>query len=125
MSAAYYIVLEKEINGLDSSMRGKGLSKNIESLDEAARKLGVRPLSEFVSMSEDAVADLMGDDAIADLELPPMEQFSAKEGLATVKALLGYTPVHSGHVIEDLRECERILAVAAEHGVGWHLQIDG
>jgi hypothetical protein len=122
MGAAYYIVLEKEIEGLDTMMNGKSLSRHMKSLDKAAQELGVRPLSKFFSMSPEDLAEFMDGDI--DNKLPPLEQFSAKDGLATVKALLAHKPIHLDHVVEDLRECERILAVAAEHGVGWHLQID-
>jgi len=50
LGAAYFIVLERQIDGLDTGMDGKSLSRHIESLDDAAREMGVRPLSEFVSI---------------------------------------------------------------------------
>jgi hypothetical protein len=123
MSLAYYIVLEKKIDGLDTMMNGKSLAHHIESLDEAAKKLGVRPLSDFVSVSSEEIVELLGDD-VEGSKPWPLEQFPAKDGLATVSALLAYTQVHTDHVAEDLRECELILKAAAEHGVGWHFQID-
>lgn len=123
MGAAYYIVLEKAIDGLDTMMNGKSLARQIEPLDEAAKKLGVRPLSNFVSIPPEDIAEMLGED-IEGSKPWTLEQFPAKEGLATTKALLAYTPVHVGHVVEDLQACERILAVAEEHGVGWHFQID-
>lgn len=121
MGAAYYIVLEKEIDGLDTLMDGKSLSRHIDSLDAAAGKLGVRPLSEFVSMDADALADVLGDDA-AGIEVPPMRQFSAQDGLATINALLAAPEAQVA--AQDLKDCERILSAAAEHGVGWHFEID-
>jgi hypothetical protein len=124
MGAAYYIVLEREIDGLDTMMDGKSLSQHVEALDAAATKLGVKPLSEFFSMSTDELADILGDEMPGESKLPPLEQFSARDGLATVNALLAYPPAHVDHVVEDLKECERILKAAAEHGVGWHFQID-
>jgi hypothetical protein len=121
MGAAYYIVLEKEIDGLDTTMDGKFLSRLIEPLDRIAAELGVRPLSEFVSMDGESLANVLGDDA-AGIEVPPVEQFSAEEGLATIRALL---PRQEGQqALHDLRDCERILSTAAQHGVGWHFQID-
>jgi hypothetical protein len=121
MGAAHYIVLEKEIDGLDTLMAGKSLSRHIEVLDEAARELGVRPLSEFFSMDDDALADVIGDDA-GDFEVPPLEQFSAADGLATVRALLPRPEAQPA--IQDLQACERILTIAAQHGIRWHFQID-
>ena len=121
MSAAYYIVLEREIAGLDTMMNGKSLSRNIASLDKVAREIGVRPLSDFCSMPPDDLAELMGAAADA-VVLPPLQQFAAREGLATLKVLLARPEAQPA--IQDLKECERILSVAAEHGVGWHFQVD-
>jgi len=122
MGSAHYIVLEREIDSLDAIMDGKSLSLHIELLDKAAGELGVRPLSEFFSMPPDELADLM--DGADDVEFPALQQFSAQEGLTTVRALLAHTPVHMDRIVEDLQACERILKVAAEQGVGWHFQID-
>ena len=126
MGSAHYIVLERKIEGLDTVMDGKSLSRHIESLDVAARELGVRPLSEFFSIAPEQAAEFMeGEDVdTGDIELPPVQQFSAQEGLTTVRALLSHTQAHPDHVAEDLRECERILTVAAQHGVSWHFEID-
>jgi hypothetical protein len=121
MGAAYYIVLEKEIDGVDTMMDGKSLSRHIESLDAVARELLVRPLSEFISMDADAVADVLGDDAEG-IEVPPLQQFQAQDGLATVRALLPRREAQPA--LHDLKDCERILSAAAEQGIGWHFQID-
>jgi hypothetical protein len=121
MGAAYYIVLEKKIDGLDTGMDGKKLSRHLESLDAIAGDLGVRPLSEFLSMDKDAAMGVLGDEA-ADMDIPPVEQFSAADGLTTVRALLPRPEAQPA--LHDLKDCERILTVAAEHGVSWHFQID-
>jgi hypothetical protein len=126
MSAAYFIALEREIEGLDTSMDGKSLSRHIESLDAAAHQLGVRPLSEFFSADPGEAAEMMGDEGIdaAGIVLPPLQQFSALDGLATVRALNLHIPPNAEHVDEDLRECERILSAAAQQGVDWRFDID-
>jgi hypothetical protein len=121
MGAAYYIVLQTEIDGLNTVMDGKSLSRHKESLDAAARQLGVRPLTNFISMDADALADVLGDDADG-IKTPPLEQFSAQDGLATVRALLPRPEAQPA--LHDLKDCERILSAAAERGVGWHFQID-
>jgi len=121
MGAAFYIALEKEIDGLDTMMDGKMLSRHIESLDSVAQKLGVRPLTEFISMDADALASIVGDDADG-IEIPPLQHFSAQDGLVTVRALLPRPEAQPA--IQDLKDCERILSTAAQHGVGWHLQVD-
>jgi hypothetical protein len=50
-----------------------------------------------------------------------LQQFSAQDGLATVKALLPRPEAQAA--LHDLKDCERILSVAAQHGVGWHFQV--
>lgn len=120
MGAAHYIVLEKEIDGLNIMMDGKSLSRHIEALDAAARELGIRPLSAFFSMPPDELAEFM--DGAEGVELPPLRQFSAQDGLATVRALLPRPEAQPS--IQDLQACERILSTAAQHGVRWHFQID-
>ena len=101
-------------------MDGKGMARLMDALDVAARQLRVRPLSEFFSMAPEDVAEFT--EGADDIELPPLQQFSAQEGLTTVRALLPQK--HPEHVVEDLRQCERILSTAAQHGVGWHFEID-
>jgi hypothetical protein len=96
-------------------------TREIETLDSAARVLGVRPLSEFISMDAGALADVFGDDEDG-IEAPPLQHFSAQEGLATIRALLPRPEAQPA--IQDLKNCERILRRAAECGVGWHFQID-
>jgi hypothetical protein len=121
MGAAYFIVLERKIDGLETFINGKDLARQMESLDEAARRLGVRPLLEFYSIAPEQAAEFAEMD-ISEVNLPPLEQFSAQDGLSTVHALM--TCSEGQAAIEDLKDCERILTVAAQHGVGWHFEID-
>ena len=53
MGAALYIALEKEIPGVDTMIDGKMLSRAEKHLAQAAKRLGVRPLMEFFSISAD------------------------------------------------------------------------
>jgi len=126
MGAAYFIVLERKIDGVDTGMDGKSLSRDMETLDDAARQLGVRPLSEFFSADPAQLAEFMeGEGADAGgVELPPLQQFTAQDGLATVRALAAHAAAQADGVAQDLRECERILSAAAQQGVGWHFEID-
>ena len=126
MGAAYFIVLERKIDGLDTGMDGKSISRHIEALDAAARELGVRPLSEFFGITPDSAADFMEGESmdVSDLDLPPLQQFTAQDGLATVRALASHAAARVDGVAQDLRECERILSAAQQHGVGWHFEVD-
>ena len=101
MGSAYYIVLEKEIDGLNTTMDGKSLSLHIGALDKAAVELGVHPLSEFFSMPPDELAEFMDGTDTDNVELSLSQQFSAQEGLITIRALLWHTPVHKDWVVED------------------------
>lgn len=121
MAAAFFIVLERKIDGLDTTVDGKMLARISELLDAIAPQLGVRPISEFISIDPAQAAEFFEGD-VGDIELPPLQQFSAQDGLATVRALLPRPEAQPA--IQDLRDCERILSAAAQHGVNWHLEVD-
>ena len=126
MGAAYFIVLERKLDGVDTGMDGKSLSREIGSLDAAARQLGVRPLSEFFSADPTQLASFVEGEGveIGDTAPPPLQQFNAQDGLATVRALAAHPAARADGVAEDLRECERVLSAAAQHKVGWHFEVD-
>ena len=131
MPTAYAIVLEKQIENLDSSMDGRMLARASEVLDDIANQCRVRPLTGFTSIDPAEAAAFFEDEGI-DLnsaKLPPLQRFSAEEGLFTIRALiahltsLGSIPRNSLGIIDDLRNCERILTKAQEHEVRWHFQV--
>lgn len=126
MGGAYFIVLERKVEGLDIGMDGKGLSRNMDELDAAAHELGVRPLSEFFSADPEQMAEFMESEGLdsGEFEPPQLQQFSAQEGLATVRALAKHAASQLPGVSLDLQECDRILTAATLHGVGWHFEID-
>src|SRR5690349_9937892 len=105
MGAAYFIVLEREIDGLDTSMDGKSLSQHIDSLDDAARQLGVRPLSEFFSIDPEQLSEFMEGEGIdvGDVTPTPLQQFTAEDGLATVRALASHPAAQADGVADDLK----------------------
>jgi hypothetical protein len=121
MGVAYFIVLERQIDGLDTAMDGKRLAKIAADLDAVASQLGVKPISEFISIDTEQVAEAMDMD-LSDIQVTPPEQFSAQDGLTTVRALLSRPEAEPA--IHDLKDCERILSVAAKHGVSWRFEID-
>ncbi len=121
MGVAYYIVLKPEIAGLDMHIDGKLLARHLDQLDEAARTLGVHPLSDFVSVDSAEWSDYVDSETDHGAG-QSLDVFSAVEGLATIKALL--TAAASQSALEDLQACERILEVAAAQGVGWRFEID-
>lgn len=126
MGAAFYIVLENKSGGLDTNLDGKSFTREIDALDDAARELGVRPLSEFYSADPEALAEFLEEAGLedGDMEISPMEYFSAQEGLATLQALKGHPSAQDEGVAADLKECERILTAAAQQGVAWRFDMD-
>ena len=81
-------------------------------------------MSEFFSIDPEEAATFLdgeGDDH-GELVLPPEQYFSADDGLATVRALLPMPGAEPA--LRDLHDCERILSIAGEHGIGWHFAMD-
>lgn len=121
MGVALYIALKKDIPGTDTMIDGKMLGRAEKSLADAAQRLGVRPLTDFLSTSADEAADLLGED------MPGATKwFSAEEGLRTVDALLADidTSAELRAAKDDLLGCRRVLREALKHGASWHLAID-
>ena len=116
MGAALYIVLEKQIEGFDPFVSGKALSREEEELDAIARDLGVTPLMDFYSASEEEAEEF-------GLEAGPETWFTAEQGLATVNALLAHIKDKDA-VAADLQEFARVLEETREHQVRWHLAVD-
>src|ERR1041384_331295 len=132
MGIAYFIVLERPVAGLDISMDGKSLAKEVADLDWTAKETGVRPLSEFVSVKPHMAREFLEGEGVSTSDIPLREpqQFSAEDGLKSVRMLFreiqAWVPgaKDTTGVLADLRECERILEVAAKQGVRWHFEVD-
>jgi hypothetical protein len=130
MGAAYYITLEREIEGFHSMTDGKALIAASDKLEKVARKLQVTPLGGFVSAGAEELEDLLGEDAADVPDLPPKTWHPAKDGLKTVRALLDHVRrspkdvKESDRVVADLEDLERILLKAEQENVKWHLSVD-
>lgn len=126
MGSAYYIILDRKLDGVETDMSGKGLGQNMQALDIKARALGVKPLSEFYSAEPETIRDFLSGEGIdlGEIKPPPLENFSAEEGLKTIRALLTQPLTDIDGLLQDLQDCERILTAAAEQGAGWHFEID-
>lgn len=119
MSAALYIVAETPPEGFDPFVNGKALSKHNAKLEKAAKKLGVLDLMDFFSQNPEEAAELFDGD-LADL--PPEKWFDAKEGLATIRALLG--DFISNGLDADIVSEHAVLSKLAELNIRWHLAVD-
>jgi hypothetical protein len=132
VSVAYYIVPEREIDGFDHFVNGKALGRaNEKALVKLCKQLNVTPLTGFLSQDPDELAEFIEDEGVEVPEsLPAEEWFDASAGLETVRALLQHLASepkalkNSEAIIEDLRECEAVLARLAKENLRWHLALD-
>ncbi|HOW61713.1 MAG TPA: hypothetical protein P5284_07125 [Candidatus Contendobacter sp.] len=129
MSVAYYIVLDNDDPGFDPFVNGKSLAREIKRLDALCEQLGIKKFDDFLTMSEEDLSDLLGED----LELPEGEGerwFSADEGIAFIAALTAHLNTHSTAVkntegvLEDLAEYAQVFEKAKGIGAKWHLNMD-
>ena len=129
MSAAWFIVLEREIPEFDPFVNGKALAKAGKELERLAKDAGVKPLMEFFSVSADemgGIGEEFGLDLRARSRMPADQWFSPEEGLRSVLALLEAAEKRGGseRMANDLKEFQKVLEVAKENGVRWHLAVD-
>jgi hypothetical protein len=129
MSVAHYIVLQREIANLDHGVNGKSLGRSSNVLDTLAKEVGVRPLIEFFSANPDELTAFAESEGLVMAANPPAEQwFPAEEGLRTVRALMQAAKVRKierlEDIMRDLEEFQKVLEVASENDVGWHLAVD-
>lgn len=131
MGAAYYIVLDREIAGLDPFVNGKAVARESERLALVTQQLGLRDVNEFVSADPDellAIAEELG------VELPhappPEAWFAPEEGLnwtSQLESHLNNNPHDVGDacaVLEDLAEYRNVLIAAETHSAQWHFAFD-
>jgi hypothetical protein len=133
MSASLYIVVEGEDPGFDIFVNGNALARNEDSLERLAEFLHVTPLLQFFSADENSMCLLL-EQGTGDPEwvrhLPQPQWFAAADGLASVRALIGFlvsTPVSFGSetlpVLSELREYERVLQKVEKYKLRWHLAV--
>jgi len=133
MAASLYIVVEGEDPGFDIFVNGHALARNEDALERLAERLKVSPLLEFFSADENSMALLLeqgaGDPEWA-RHLPKPQWFEPAAGLVTVCALMDFlqsSPAALGSetdsALSELREYERVLRKAANHGLRWHLAV--
>lgn len=131
MGAAYYIVLDRQIAGLDPFVNGKAVARESERLERVTQSLGLRDVNEFVSASPD---DLMATAEELGIELPgeppPEAWFAPEEGLSWILQLQNHLKARPNDVsnaeavLSDLAEYQEVLDAAKENDVRWHFAVD-
>ncbi|MEX0937710.1 MAG: hypothetical protein WDZ59_07595 [Pirellulales bacterium] len=143
MGAAYFIVLNSDDPGFNTTVDGKALSRHSGRIDAKAKVLGFKSLDEYCSQSpEDArslLADLMGmedeDDLPPDAEetlgnLPPEEWCDSEHGIDYAKRVgdaIRQNPQaveDADAILSDLDSMVAVLTQAKDRGLKWHLQVD-
>ena len=146
MAAAYFIVVQKPIPGMEATaeLSGVALAANEAELNQLARDAGVTPLMNFISMSETDYAPFVDDEdenpedsgvfaspAAEGAESVIREVwFAAADGLKTVQTLLRRleqpgTPMRDKEtILAELTKLRQVLAAAQHHDIRWHLLID-
>jgi hypothetical protein len=128
MSVAYFIVLDNPDPGFDTFVNGKALARE-RRLHSVCKSLGLKTLDDFVSVSDDEVADLLGDD----VEMPGTfgeQWFAADEGLRLVTVLSSHIKSNPNAVkdtagcLRDLAEFTAVLERARSIDAKWHLSVD-
>lgn len=131
MGAAYYIVLDREIAGLDPFVNGKAIARESEQLAQVTQHLRLRDVNEFVSANPDellSIAEELGVELPN--EPPPEAWFTPEEGLnwiARLQSHLADNPHDVGDasaVLDDLAEYRSLLIVAQNHPARWHFAVD-
>ena len=143
MGAAFFIVLNSEDPGFDTSVDGKALSRHSVRINSVAAKLRLKALEEYSSQShEDAramMASLMGleneDDLPPDAQetlanMPPEQWYDADQGIEYAKQMADHIRQNpqavkdADAVLYDFDSMLTVLKKAKEHKLKWHLQVD-
>lgn len=128
--AAFYIVLQEEIPGVDAiGLEGRALCKHNARIEALAKGADTKPLGNFFSVSRDELLGLMdGDPTRESTKAAEETWFPAEEGLRTVdtllKALAEQSAPENPTLVKELMEFHGVLESAKTQNVRWHLGIE-
>lgn len=143
MVAAFYVVVDSNEPGFDTTVDGKALSKHSNQIDIIAGRLGFKSLAAYCSISPDeARAEMIGimgfedeselppeaQDTIANM--PPANWYDAAHGLDYARKTGDYIRANPDAVKDpkavlcDLDTMATVMEAARERQLKWHLQVD-
>ena len=128
MSVAYYIVLDNDEPGFDTFVNGKALARE-KKLASLCKSLGLNNFEDFLTMSEEDISDVLGEDVDLPDELNE-KWFMPDEGLTYFSAIADHIKANPASVddpeecLEELAEYTDILTKAKKIGAKWHLNLD-
>lgn len=130
MGLGWHVVLESALPlpAADLAL-GRSLIFYQHELNELARRLGLAPLTGFVSAVPERVSEYLREQGLDPEQFPIHEEewFSAEEGLATVRGLATHLRAKQAavtdpvKVLRDLEALERGLLIAVGAAVRFHL----
>ncbi len=130
MGMGWRVALERELPAAATIVvDGKALIHRQHDLDELAEQLGLRPLTDFLSVDPSAIGQFLQEQGINphDYPIPDEEWFSPADALPTVRGLLGRlraapdAVLDSHRIIRDLSGIEQILVLAEQEAISFHL----
>jgi hypothetical protein len=130
MSVAWYIVLEKQVTGIDTRVNGKALGRAGKVLEMLAKELGVVPLMQFYSAAPKELAGFAEEHGMerTGIKFAQEKWFDAEDGLRSVRGLVRAGErkgvVGADPILDDLRAFEKVLEAARAKGIRWHLAVD-
>ena len=132
MSAAYYIVLEKEDIDFCTFVNGKALARDADRINRAMKSAGLPRLDDFISFGGEEMEAMAEDFKVDDMPdwYTGEHWFKANEGIQWIgsirKLIQSKVDVvrELDAVLADLQEYENVLKQAAAIGAKWHLSID-
>ena len=132
MSVAFFIVTEREVEGLETFVNGKAIAKvSDKAMRDICTSAGVKSIYDFVSADPEELAEVLGDEGAEETESLPAEQwFAPEEGLEWTKKLSAYLNANptvikgTSGVLSDLTEYEEVFKGLQSHGVRWHFAVD-
>lgn len=135
MSAAFFIILDRDDPGFETMVNGKFLAQDAKRLQKVAQVLGIRSLEEYVSYSRADTQAMMEELGATPTDIESAETseqawYNPQEGLDWIEkviAHLGAEPSsvkNAEGVMADLQEYRCVLEQAQKIGARWALQLD-
>jgi hypothetical protein len=118
---AIYPVFEKLLPTADS-FNGNSLSRCLPQLDGIATNTKVAPLSSFID-SNTMARDVLDDEQLANMKVPPVRWLQPEDGLLTVRRILA--AIQEGDIRFQSRRGVHRLSARPGHSGAWRPAIRG
>lgn len=137
MDSALLLKTDEDGDDLTSRFDGESLGRARDQLDALAYELGVRPLSDFVTTTDEDLDDYFDEeemgvdhDLVDDAHDENRVWFQASDGLSAVGPLIDFLKSNDDGVddqdavLGQLRALQDCLLDAKKRGIHWHFALD-